>query len=146
MKTCFKCGISKPFIEYYKHKRMADGRLNKCKECAKKDVNDNRSRNIEYYRAYDVNRYTVEKVRFNERRAYTEKWRRDNPEKHAAHTAVSNALRTGMIIKPSACEDCGDIATGRDMHGHHEDYSMQLDVKWLCVRCHAKRHMSQFSP
>ena len=39
-KVCFKCEIEQPITEFYKHARMEDGHLNKCKNCTKKDTKE----------------------------------------------------------------------------------------------------------
>lgn len=136
IKTCFKCNVEKPLTEFYAHPRMADGRLNKCKECAKKDVSKNYRDNVEHYREYERERFS-RPVRKRKVLEYQEKMRSKYPEKYSAKNAVNNAVRDGRLIKPITCEKCGE--TGR-IEGHHEDYSKPLDVKWLCFKCHRAEH------
>ena len=56
MKFCFKCETDKDVNDFYKHPGMKDGRLNKCKVCARDDANKHRSENIEKVMEYDRNR------------------------------------------------------------------------------------------
>lgn len=92
-KQCFKCLEIKPLTEFYKHKQMADGHVNKCKECSKKDVRNNRKEKIEYYREYDANRGS--RTTADNKRNYRNKY----PMKYAAHIMIGNALRDGRLKK-----------------------------------------------
>ena len=60
---------------------------------------------------------------------------KNNPEKVKAHGKVSYALRKGTL-KKEPCADCGE----EKVHGHHEDYSLPLIVKWLCPVHHKAIH------
>ena len=145
-KVCFKCGVLKPLTEFYKHKAMADGHVNKCKECNKKDVKQNRKDKSEYYKEYDKNRdQTPERKALKEayakgkgkdkaseaKKRYIEK----NPKKRSAHIAVGNALRDGKLVK-QPCQVCGSV----NVHAHHCDYDKPFDVLWLCPLHHEAWH------
>ncbi len=149
MKRCFKCGEVKALDEFYKHPRMGDGHLNKCKECTKKDVHGNREENLEYYREYDRKRAN-QPERVDMRRKVNEEWRRsgkraeylrkwllEHPEVKKATTAVHNALRDSKLTKPNCCSECG-IKTS-DLEAHHPDYSKPLEIQWLCIKCHTDK-------
>jgi len=40
MKNCIICEILKPVSDYYSHKQMPDGTMNKCKDCCKKQAKE----------------------------------------------------------------------------------------------------------
>lgn len=129
VKQCFKCGDTLSLLDFYVHKMMADGRLNKCKVCTKKDVAER----------YVVARPAIdeyEKARFKtpERKAKVKEYRKrlekKNPEKVTARRKLANAIKTGKTIR-QPCEVCGEKS-----QAHHEDYSKPLEVRWLCFKHH----------
>ena len=131
MKKCFKCQKELPLTDFYKHKQMADGHLNKCKTCAKKDVHNHRDKNIERIRAYDRkrgNRQTKE---------YLDSYVAKYPNKYKAQNMVSNAIRDKRLFK-EPCEVCG---TEERLHAHHDDYLKPLNVRWLCASHHRQWHI-----
>lgn len=130
MKKCFKCGEVKELSLFYKHKQMADGHVNKCKECNKKDVIENRVKHVEYYREYD-------RARGNRLPdGYQEEYRSEFPKKHKAHEMVAKAIRNGHLFK-EPCEECG---SKEYIHAHHDDYSKPLNIRWLCAAHHRQWH------
>lgn len=161
-KVCFKCGEVKDLSLFYKHPRMPDGHVNKCKECNKADVRNNRADNIEYYRDYDKKRSNnIDRINAryeyaksdrgrevsakNNREYYrrhkqrvTEcknKWIEENPKKRRVHGIVSYAIRIGHLHR-MPCIVCGNEKS----HAHHCDYDKPLEVMWLCSLHHAEWH------
>ena len=117
-KKCFICGEEKPLGEFYAHPQMADGHLNKCKECT---------------RAY-VARHAAEspKAILETRMRMNAK----NPTQYSAHKVVEAALAAGEIVKPDHCMGCGRPGSETRIGSHHHDYAKPLDVIWVCAKCH----------
>jgi len=132
MKKCFKCKISKNLNEFYIHKQMKDGHLNKCKECAKRDSTKHRLLNIEKIRAYDRYRGNRQKP------TYMSDYRKKYPKKYSAHCKVNNAIRDNKLKKIDICEEC---QSKYHVVAHHDDYNKPLSVRWLCQSCHRQWHM-----
>lgn len=130
-KKCFKCHQIKPLGSFYVHSEMADGHLNKCKECAKRDVIENywspegRKRIIIYER--ERNKDPARKVK---RLLYQRKARK-NGRKIYVRNKTYSAIKRGLL-KREPCEICGDTK----VEAHHTDYSKPFDVKWLCRKHH----------
>jgi len=135
MKVCFKCGDEKPLSDFYRHKAMKDGHLNKCKDCVKRDVRLHRREN-DSVREYDRRRYREDLRRRQISGENSAKWKKRHPERYKAHYLVSNAIRDGRLVR-GCCEGCG---TAENVHAHHDDYSKPLDVRWLCAKCHHRHH------
>lgn len=142
MKICFKCGKDKELSEFYKHNGMADGRLNKCKECTKMDT----KKRIEEKRK-DIDWVRKERARGREkfRRLYSDvkqtcnnetskKYRQKNPIKWRAVCIVNNAIKYGKILR-QGCSCCGAKA-----QAHHFDYTKPLSVVWYCSKHHSRVH------
>lgn len=148
MKRCRKCQRDLPLSEYYPHPKMADGHLNKCKSCQKaastarieqkmKDpdwvVAEAERCRLKQQRRRDEGR---DKISPSARSAVLKRHKEKYPEKKIARDAVNNAIRDGRLVK-KPCEVCGS----NDSEAHHDDYSKPLDVKWLCSKHHAARHV-----
>jgi hypothetical protein len=139
-KKCFKCYQVKPLYQFYPHRQMGDGHLNKCKECTKLDSAARISvmkRIPEWVMMERARCRLKQKVRRSIygptplNRAAVQAWSLRNPQKRKAQYAASNAVRDGRLARKTACEHCG--ASGVRIQKHHPDYSKPLDVLWLCT-------------
>ena len=152
MKICFKCGVEKHIDDFYKHKRMADGHLNKCKECTKNDtrrrsqIEELKPKIREAKRLWARSKRGKEttkarmliglsRTKSNEaKKRYAEK----NKKKVNATSMVNNAVKYGFLIRPKECSVCNKY--NKRIHGHHCDYDQPLDVIWMCPSCHSEWH------
>lgn len=152
-KTCFKCKVEYPITNFYVHSQMADGHINKCKECTKKDVKGNVERicqickkifttsNTEIKRrgggGYCCSRACWYK-RFNnivKRGEYSPNWKGDDVKKDALHNWVERQLG-----KPRKCEHCKTTEAKKyEWSNISQKYKRDLkDWQRLCTKCHSK--------
>lgn len=66
------------------------------------------------------------------------------PEKEKAKWLLNRAILAGRIVRPAVCPQCKSVDRARDgrslIQAHHDDYSRPLEVRWLCIQCHADHH------
>lgn len=128
-----------PLSSFYRHSAMADGHLGKCKDCTCRDAREHREKNRDRIVEYDAKRNASPErkaarvSRRNERRKMDKNYDK-------AHNAVARAIRSGALVRPSECSDCGNPCKP---DAHHPSFSAPLSVMWLCKRCHAAQHIAE---
>jgi hypothetical protein len=123
---------------YYRKNRTPNGLTSQCRACHA----EGNMRTRDPVTSCDANRAYMrrarardpEKFRTRDRLAST---KRTKDAHTIARQSVNNAVRSGRLIKPNACANCG---LEKKLTGHHHDYSKPLDVEWLCHECHGLRH------
>lgn len=148
-KICSRCHETKSTSMFYADKRAIDRLNSHCKECHLSAQKEYRSKNANKFRVKDAKyreslsqeekrareaRYRQREDAKEKRAEYLIKWRKDNPEKHKAHLLVSRLIRSGKLVRPSSCEECGDSTV--KIEASHDDYSKPEEVEWLCPKCH----------
>lgn len=130
MKRCKKCGESKALSEFNKNKLGSDGLASSCKSCKSKYNSQRYDKQSSSILKQQADKYaTQDKVKS------VSKYVKANPNKHAAHIAVSKAIKLGKLVR-QLCECCGSDKTA----AHHDDYSKPLEVRWLCRKHHGEWH------
>ena len=119
-----------PLVGFHKRAASEDGLSARCKECQA---------------VYNVNyRATPEgkEVELRGSARYREKY----PEKIAAHTAVTVAIRKGDVARAEdcLCNICASLMGEMPAKTYHHllgyEHEHRLDVVPLCATCHSEEH------
>lgn len=103
---------------FYRNRTAKDGLTSWCKDCVR-ERQHGRKRKPEHIKRRNAVIH------------------RSNPIKTKARAKLKYAVSSGKITRPSSCEICNST---EHIHGHHDDYSKPLDVRWVCRKCHLAIH------
>lgn len=149
MKMCSKCRQVKQPKDFLRSKWATSGWQSWCRACKnagsrgyqhshkgnevrlKYNQTSTCKFNVRKYRQSPKGRTAVAKA--------LRKYRSTYPDRIKAHTEVRNAIVAGIIVR-QPCEVCGST---ENIHGHHDDYSKPLEVRWLCPKHHREHHTAE---
>jgi ribosomal protein S27AE len=131
-RRCARCGETKPTDQF---RLFTSGRHRYCDPCRLAasrqwhQANPDRAReNLRRWKAENPEAVRAANLR----------WKANHPERaymmRLAGSRVLYAIKTGRLVRPLACEECG--TSERKITAAHRDYSRPLDVRWLCHACH----------
>jgi hypothetical protein len=133
-KVCFKCNVLKPLSEYYKHSKMGDGHLNKCKDCTKKDVKE---RYVEKVK----DEHWIEKERERGRNKYYRLGYRKSVKPIGSFTKTGESYKEKFPEKYKA-KNASQYIPSNGEHNHHWSYNKEhwKDIISLSIKDHYKAH------
>jgi hypothetical protein len=122
---CRKCGGWFPKEEYYTDNRHKNGKFGGirgwCKKCTL----------AQHQKEYMQKPENIQKER-------ARSLVRGKTLQAKCRGILNDAIRTGKIVKPKFCPECGISDEVRRIEAHHDDYYRPLEIKWKCSQCHAK--------
>ena len=128
-KRCGRCRKVLPVDQFVKNASRVDGLASYCKPC-----NREYSREVNQRPHIKEQRRRARKVGgIRDTNRYFAKY----PYKRKAQLTVQAAVKSGKLIRPENCENCGEAIF---TEAHHDDYGMPLAVRWLCRVCHKDWH------
>jgi len=137
VRRCYKCEATKPESEFNWANRAEGRRQDMCRACfsvynqARYAANKYEIRGrVTAYKAANPVRALRSRLLIAER----------EPSPRRAYRAVEQALIAGVLVRPSHCSECGCHEAEHRVEAHHHDYSLPLDVRWLCTPCHRAVH------
>lgn len=134
MKSCISCKIVKPMIFFYRHKEMADGFLNKCKECIRAYSRSKYNENI-----LDCEFKKREKIRGRDKyERLKNNWSSSSNVKRKAMNNYKNKYPEKELAKKA----CSHLINIDGIEFHHWSYNEDhfKDVIPLEISLHKKIH------